>query len=68
MVAVRKLVGAVTSTAAAGTSIALCGWAAAAVFIVAVVAVVFVIWWVLSDTDRSKRLTDILAAIWNSRR
>lgn len=65
--AVKKLGGAVI-TAAAGTGVAVYGWAAAFVITAALAATVFVVWWVLSDSDRSTRLRDILTAVWGSRR
>lgn len=66
VVAVKKIGGAVT-TVAAGTGVAVYGWAAALVILAALAAAVFVIWWVLSDSERSKRLKEILSAIFGSR-
>lgn len=63
MVAVKKLGGAGAAAAAAGTGVAVCGWAAALVLIAALSAAVFVIWWVLSDSDRSTRLKEILSTL-----
>jgi len=65
---VKKLAGTVATTVGAGTGVAICGWSAAIVLIVAIVGVVFVVWLVLSDSDRSTRLTAILSAISNCRR
>ena len=66
MVAVKKVGGAV-ATAAAGSGVAVYGWPAALVIMAALAAAVFVIWWVLSDSDRSKRLKEILSAIFGPR-
>src|SRR6266702_1715087 len=66
VVAVKKVGGAVV-TAAAGMGVAVYGWAAVLVIMAALAAAVFVIWWVLSDSERSWRLKEILSAIFGPR-
>jgi len=63
---VKKLGGTVVA-AAAGTGFAVYGWTAVLVILAALGAAVFVIWWVLSDSDRSSRLKEILLVIFGSR-
>ena len=55
------------ATAMAGTGLAVSGWAAVLVILAALAAAVFVTWWVLNDSERSKRLKEILGAIFGSR-
>ena len=62
VVAVKKLGGTVAA-AAAGTGVAVYGWAAALVLITGMAETVFVIWWVLSNSERSERLKSILSAV-----
>jgi hypothetical protein len=67
VVAVKKLGGAVV-TAGTGSGVAVYGWAAVIVVVAVLAAAIFVVWFVLSDSDRSTRLRDILSAVWGSRR
>ena len=67
VVVAMKKVGGVLRTAAAGTGVAVCGWAAVLVIMTALAAAVFIIWWVLSDSERSKRLKEILGVVFGSR-
>ena len=62
-VAAMKKLGGTVAAAAAGMGVAMCGWAVALVLIAGMGAVVFVIWWVLSNSDRSERLRNILSAL-----
>jgi hypothetical protein len=66
--AVKKLAGTVATTVGAGTGVAVCGWSAAIVLIVAILGVIFIVWLVLSNSDRSMRLMTILNVISNCRR
>lgn len=66
VVPVRSVGGAVAA-AAAGTGMVVYGWAAAVVLIACLAAAVFIILWVLSDSDRSTRLKEILGTIWSPR-
>ena len=63
MVAVKKVGGTVATTAVAGAGVAVCRGGAVLVLIAALAAGVFVIWWVLGDSDRSTRFREIVSAI-----
>lgn len=67
VVSVNKLGGAVATTASGVGGVEVYGWSAAVVILAVLGAAVFVIWWVLSDSDRSSRLKEILLAIFGSR-
>ena len=64
----KKTGSTLITAAATGAGVAVYGWAAALVLVLGLASVVFMVSWVLSDSERSARFKEILSVIYGARR